>query len=130
MLKGYKLDENNFYGFEPGTSVEAVSAQFKYDVTVKDKNGNIMTSGKIGTGCTISCAGKTVTALLRADVDGDGEITVNDYSTVKSAFKTNESILSGVFKQMSDVDKNGKYSVSDYLMIKRSVAGTFKIKNN
>ncbi|MBQ7646192.1 MAG: dockerin type I repeat-containing protein, partial [Clostridia bacterium] len=128
--EGYKLDDTGFYGFAPGTPVETIIAHFKYDVTVKDKNGNVMTSGNVGTGCTVSCAGKTATALLRADVDGDGEITSNDYTAVKSMFKTSTVILDGVYKKMADVDKNEKYTVTDYLMIKRSVNGTFSIKNN
>ncbi|MBQ7647399.1 MAG: InlB B-repeat-containing protein, partial [Clostridia bacterium] len=124
---GYAISDSVLTGTKPGSSVDTVKALFRYDVVIKDKNGSVMTSGNVGTGCTVSCAGKTCTVLIKADVDGDGNITVNDYAAIKAQFKSSSFDLTGVFAKAADTDSNGKYTVTDYIMIRRCVNGTYDL---
>ncbi|MBQ7645816.1 MAG: InlB B-repeat-containing protein, partial [Clostridia bacterium] len=96
----YELNERFFRGLKEMQSAQSVKELFRFDVSIS-------ASGEyVGTGSTISCAGKTVTVIVKGDIDGDGKITVNDYSSLKSYFKTSNVVLSGETAVASDTDGN------------------------
>ena len=88
--------------------------------TVKSANGEEVTSGKIGTGFTVTKGEKTYSVVIKGDTDGDGSITANDYLVVKAHFK-NKTALSGAYLNAADVTNTGRITVSDYIGIKRGM---------
>jgi len=116
------------------TSVSALRAQFEdsTNMTFKDTDNNsISETSLIGTGATISDIDRTgatisVTLVVKADVDGDGRVAINDYTLLKSAFKKKIN-LTGVFSEAADVNGDGQFTITDYITIKRQANGTYNL---
>ena len=122
------LDGDYVEGADAGITGDALAAKFNEDgdyIKVLDKSGKEVTSGKVGTGCTVNLVvnGETKASykvVIGGDVDGDGEISANDHVAVKAHFK-NHSILSEEYFKAADFTKNGKLTVTDYISIKRKI---------
>lgn len=105
----------------PETTVE----QFKQNVTTEqemvfiDKEGNTLGEQDIiGTGMTIK-VGETLeyTLVVTGDLDGDGEITINDLAKVKLHLIEFE-LLTGIHLKAADVDYDKEITVNDAARIK------------
>ena len=100
-------------------------AEFKKNVTTKqemvfiDEEGNqLEESSFVGTGMTIK-VGKTLeyTLIVTGDVDGDGEITVNDLAKVKLHIIDLEK-LTGIYFKSADLDVDQDITINDAAKIK------------
>ncbi len=123
----YEITEDNkITGVTPGTTVD----EFKDNVTgsenatIKDKNGNVITSGnKIGTGATIEIPGEeTFTVIVKADINGDGEITVTDLSKVKLHI-VEITLIEEPYKTAADINGDGKITITDVSKLKQVIVG-------
>lgn len=123
----------------PGTTVK----DFMKNVTTEnvdndaiifiDQAGNTLNENDvIATGMTIK-VGKTLefTASVLGDVDGDGQITVNDLAKVKLHYIADTS-LTGAYLKAADVDgqmeDNQPVGVNDIARIKLVLINLFEIK--
>ena len=70
------------------------------------KGSTVDTSQAIKTGDNISVGEKTWTFSVRGDVDGDGEVTVNDLSRVKLHF-IRKITLEGAYLEAAETDNDG-----------------------
>lgn len=115
-----------------GTTV----AQFKENVTTTvpkvvflDKEENILGEDSVlATGMKIK-VGETLeyTLVVAGDIDGTGEITVNDLAKIKLHLIEHE-LLTGIQLKAADVDKDSVISVNDAALIKLVLIGLAEAK--
>ena len=134
-VSGYKNDSNNITGFTVGQDISKVISLLKGKVsnsTVKMYNSNNkeITSGIISTGqkITITMNGKTsnYNVIIVGDTNGDGKISAQDFSKVKSYIIGTGSI-SGSYIKAADANKDGKVSAQDFSKIKSHILGSSKL---
>ena len=70
----FKLETDNLI-CEPQTSVEAIKEKYtNKTITVKDAKGNLVTTGNIGTGYTVTIDSKSYTIVKLGDANGDNVV--------------------------------------------------------
>ena len=139
----YQIDENNkIYEVLDNTTVE----DFKHNIAtngetveVKDKDGNpLEDTDKVGTGSTITISKEitttpeeggepttstvTETYIVRidGDINGDGIVSVTDFSMLKQYLIDNIT-LEGLKYEAGDLNKDGKITLTDLSMIKQKI---------
>ncbi|HAN21899.1 MAG: hypothetical protein A2Y15_06165 [Clostridiales bacterium GWF2_36_10] len=130
---GCVLTEDNLFGvpLETNYSDFLLLLRSEAGITVKDKNGNIKTSGFIVTGDVLE---KTVgaevtdtkTIVVEGDVNGDGKITGTDYLLIKRTYLGTYT-LAGEYKRAACVTNEVSITPQDYLKIKRNFLGSYNI---
>ena len=127
------------------TLVNTETSETVYSGNIDCTNGCIIESIANGTYImTVSCAGmvartypievtdgrvdETVTLSIEGDVNGDGEITVEDYSAaVNTALKNDNAVPSDLSetndyqKAVADLDKDGYVDVLDIALLERKI---------
>lgn len=125
------LKNGKIYGIPVETTVATLKyAYYDYDIDVYDAEGNEITSSSqfIGTGYTVKINSIAFVAVVMGDVDGDGKITVFDYSAVKHAY-LGYSELSYISGEAAEVE-NGEVRAINYIKIKRAYFDTYDINRN
>ncbi len=129
MLNFKPVTKNaKIYGIPAATSLTDVKySLYGYDVVALDLNKKTVTSPKtqVGTGFTIKINSVKYTAVIMGDLDGDGEITVFDYSLIKAAY-LDQATLSSVQKEAAQVEGDFISALS-YVKIKRAYFGTYNM---
>ena len=132
---GVKYNDTYISGINIGTDVSTLinnvkKQNSKATVVIKDSNGNEKTSGKFGTGYTVSITSgginKTYTTVIYGDVNGDGEITILDLLRVQKII-LNTTTLSASYKTAADVNKDGNVTILDLLKVQKDILGSSKI---
>ena len=115
----------------PGTTV----AKFKENVETEqemvfiDKEGNTLGENDIlATGMTIK-VGETLeyTLVVTGDLDGDGEVSVNDLAQVKLHLIDYEK-LTGIRFKAGDLDNDAEITINDAAQIKLVLINLMEIK--
>ena len=103
------IDEANAYLIfkAGGLTVANVKALFvDANITLATATGGNKTTGRAGTGCTITSTignqSKTLTIVVKGDIDGNGSIMSSDYSKL-TASVTSGVALEGCYKVAADV---------------------------
>jgi beta-N-acetylglucosaminidase len=111
---GLILTDANLSGIQEGTTanslIEKVKAiNSKAEVTICDKNGNIITDGSVGTGATITIKDDSGTMIytfvLYGDANGDAHINALDLLYVKKHILKTELLL-GVYEKAATLANN------------------------
>ncbi len=108
-------------GFEAGSVLSAYKTTSDKVVCV-GKNGK-ETDGNIGTGTELRLCGASgdvvdkAIAVVKGDVDGDGDITVTDYIMIRRHLLGYET-LEDAYLKASDADENGKTEMQDYITVR------------
>ena len=111
-----KLDNNKLICL-PSTTVETIKSNNSTAV-IKNKNGEIINSGNIGTGYTITTNNFTCTVVKFGDVNGDGKINSGDlFYTQKYLLK--KSNLDENEQKACDVNKDNKINSGDLFFIQK-----------
>ena len=122
-----KYDEENalvkVYGDK--IDIEDFKAMFENEITVLDKNGNVVTSGLVKTNMTIDF-GDGVSVIVMGDVNSDGKINAMDYAMVKRHIIGTMVLTDNAYKAAC-VTGGSKPRATDYVTIKRHVIGTLNI---
>lgn len=119
----YTLGDVYFRGFGENITVSELSALFKYAVTVTDANGNALgAADTVGTGCIISCAGESRTAVLVFDMNGDASVTTADMLLLSSTI-TLSCTPNDAAREAGDGDADAAITTTDLLALKRRLAG-------
>lgn len=87
------------------------------NVVVKKGDTVIKDEDKIGTGYTITVDGKTYTAVVKGDTNGDAAITSSDYVRIKNYLRKKEK-LSDAEDAGADVNGDGDVTSADYVKVK------------
>ena len=112
----YKLENGNLV-CEPGTTVESIKEKNQgREVTIKNAKGEVVNSGNIGTGYTVSFYDNKYTVVKLGDVNGDGVTNTID---ALNALKYDVGTLKLTDAQIEalDVNKDKKYDTLDALLL-------------
>lgn len=121
------LDDNYISGFSLGIGSESLSKEIinnnKYiTVQITDKNDNPKLTGPIATGDKITLSttneSKTYTVIIYGDINGDGEISINDILKLQKHL-WNDTILKGAYEKAADTDKDGLIKINDILKLQK-----------
>ena len=72
--------------------------------SIKNKNGETITSGNIGTGSKVVADGKEYTVIKLGDVNGDGEIDIIDLALMKREIVGSQK-LDGIYKIAGNISE-------------------------
>lgn len=118
-----KIDGSYMYGINNGTVVSTiVNTAMKNGGTAKvvDKNGKAKTTGSMATGDKVTISGTkdslTYTVAVRGDVNGDGTISLSDFTLIQSHLLKKLS-LNGEKFYAADINFDGKISLSDFTLV-------------
>jgi hypothetical protein len=107
-----------------------------YTMQIRNKAGEIVTTGVVSTGCTLEVikTGQTVPEfvlpfIMYGDINGNGYINIVDMTFVMEHF-FQRNILSGPELQAADVNNNGVINVVDATFIAEYFFGRIEITNN
>lgn len=125
----YEVDDKNTNIIcVPNVKVEDLKS-LSSNIVVKKGSTTIANNAKIGTGYTITIDGKTYTAVVKGDTNGDGEVKATDYMRIKNMIM-GTSKLSDAEKKAADVNNDGEVKATDYMKIKNYIMGTSTIGIN
>ena len=128
---GYKVDDTYVSGFTIGSSIQDIANNVKnkypsVEVKLFNSSNEEITSGKISTGNKISIkingVEKKYDVIVYGDTNGDGSITIGDYSKIKSHIQGTIT-MNSVFLEASDTNHDGKISIGDFSKVKSYIQG-------
>lgn len=105
-------------GIDSGTTVSNFKKLFSDDITVFDKSGNEVTSGKIKTGYRTRISNVIYEISVSGDITGEGNVKSNDVSSLMSYF-VKKSDLFGVYLMSADFNNDGNINNKDLVGIAR-----------
>ncbi len=121
------INDNRTYtftsdGYITGVTSQTTVTKFKENlakqVTLYDKEGKEVTSGKIKTGYRAVVLGDIYQISVTGDVTGEGNVKSNDVSALMSHL-TGERTLEGVYLVSADYNMDGKVNNIDLVYIAR-----------
>lgn len=120
----FKIQESNLI-CEPYTAVENIKAQHS-NAIIKKANGEVVTTGQIGTGYTITMDNKTYTVVKIGDISGDGEIDSRDSLRILK-YSVGAYEIKNSFIKAADINGDGKIDSRDSLRILKYSVGSYQI---
>ena len=111
---------------EPDMTANTLINKLK-DLTIKDSDGKVITSGTIGTGYTISYGGNTYTVVKLGDPTGNGKIDSADLLAIQRHLIGKQLLTSNSKLKAADATRNGKIDSADLLAIQRELLGKQRI---
>ncbi len=124
----YMISGGQITGMTKYTTIAQFKANINNDsgdVRVYMPDGTEATTGYVGTGMTVrlvvrGITRETLTVIERGDVNGDGRISVSDYTMIRLHILGLKSVEEPYF-QAADVNSDGKLSISDYTLIRLDI---------
>ena len=75
----------------------------------------------------VNGSSKTYNVIIYGDVNGDGKVSAQDFSKIKSSI-LGASSLNGSYNKAADVNKDGKVSAQDFSKVKSSILGASNLE--
>ena len=117
--KEYRIEQGRYVvGVAPSTSVTDFKKKYSDSVTIYDRNGKAVTSGKIGTGYSVSFDGASYTIIVCGDVTGEGNAKSNDINLIMNYFVGAVS-FDEIQMLSADYDCNGVVDNRDLVRLAR-----------
>lgn len=117
------IDGGYIYVKEQNAKIKDLRAYFTCDVEVTKSTGAaVKETDAIATNQIVTALGNRYTVVLYGDVNGDGKISVADYTIVKRVLQ-NTLTIEGAFEKAAHVSMRDSIRVSDYTRIKRYIQG-------
>lgn len=113
----YEVEKNHHFIKKVPINVE-VSEFVKHiysrrGFVVRDKNqDSILNTTKITTGMKVSSGEQVYTTIVACDLDGDGDLTINDITLFKLNYIEEEQ-LTGVYLEAAEIDNDGQMTIND-----------------
>lgn len=127
---------NTISNITPGTSLAEFKANLIYigNLEIKSISGNILSSGKIGTGAKLSLfqdgsLKDQLTVIIYGDLNGDSTIGSADVKLAENYLLGKEQ-LNDAAKIAFDVNHDGNCNSLDLLLMKKSIKGLYTINQN
>ena len=111
---------------EPDMTADTLKKNLK-DITIKDSNGKVVTSGKLGTGYTVNYDGDTYTIVKLGDTTGNGDVDSADLLSVQKHLIGKQKITGNSKLKAADATRNGEVDSADLLAIQKDLLGKQKI---
>lgn len=121
----FKIEEKNLT-CEPYTSVENIKAQHS-NAVIKKANGEVITTGQIGTGFTVTIDNSTYTVVKYGDINGDGKLNSGDSLTLSKQVLGKIRLTDAYILKAADINKDGKINSGDTLILRKQILGTQNI---
>ncbi|MHB1315063.1 MAG: NlpC/P60 family protein [Christensenellales bacterium] len=126
----YTIDSALLKGVTKMTSPGQLKANLENaqeNLVVYKPDGALCESGYAGTGATVKLViggtvRDTVTVLVAGDTNGDGMISVTDYTRIRIDIQGIKP-LENVFRTAADIDGNAMVAVTDYTKIRLDIQG-------
>ena len=112
-------------GIKPNMTVAQVKALFSTNVTVE--GNKIATGAKVNGVDASGKVIKTVTIIIKGDINCDGAFDQTDILKIKSIFVRTSSGDSAAALKAADITGNGKITVTDYIAMKRHLLNTYNL---
>ncbi len=112
-------------------TVEEIKALFVDEtLTFAKAAGDAVAEGSVGTGFTVTSTigenSKTISVLVLGDVDGDGDIDKDDYTTLLETIKGTVTLEGLYFKAADVISPEGKLTTRDATKLNAFINGTVK----
>lgn len=133
---GYKYQSGYISGISPGTGVETIKGALESvagynQVLVFDKDNNIVSSGKVGTGYKVQISNNSskevLEIVINGDTSGDGVINALDLLQVQKYILGTYN-LTGAYLKAGDTSKDGNVNALDLLQVQKNILGTYTIE--
>ena len=122
-------DDNEIKNVLPNTKVDDLKDNLTggENTIIKDKDGNTISSGNIGTGATVTTpSGDVYTVIVKGDLNGDGKVTLTDLAQLK-LHMVETTLLQEPYKSGADIDGDGSVTLTDLGKLKRVLAELEKL---
>ena len=109
----------------PSTTVKNFKANMEtnMELTVTDAKGNALDdSAIVGTGMKLKAENLEFLLIVAGDIDGDGNIGINDIAQVKLHYIDKE-VLTGIQLKAADADTDNSFSINDIAKMKLTYIG-------
>ena len=117
-------DDNEIKNVLPNTKFDDLKDNWTggENTIIKDKDGNTISSGNIGTGATVTTpSGDVYTVIVKGDLNGDGKVTLTDLAQLK-LHMVETTLLQEPYKSGADIDGDGSVTLTDLGKLKRVLA--------
>lgn len=119
-----KINGTNFEML-PNVTYETIKKTYT-NVVVKDKNGNEITSGNLGTGYKVTINNITYTIVKKGDVNGDASVSILDAVAMLNSVKGTK-VLENEYKAAAMVKNNTDFNITDVVLLLNYIKGTAKL---
>lgn len=121
-LQGNAEISGTYFKMLPNVTYDTIKNTYE-NAVVKDKNGNTVTSGSLGTGYTVTINDTTYTIVKKGDVNGDASISILDAVAILNVVKGTKT-LENEYKQAALVKNNSDINVTDVVLLLNYIKGT------
>lgn len=119
-----KINGSNFEML-PNVNYDTIKKSYE-NAIIKDRNGNEVKSGNLGTGYKITINDTTYTVVKKGDVNGDTSISILDAVTMLNAVKGTK-VLENEYKAAALVKNNENFNITDVVLLLNCIKGTAKL---
>lgn len=115
-----KIEEaNSLVIINPEVTAQEITDLTGKEITVKDKNGNLLgKTSSLGTGSVIN---DKYTVVMSGDVNGDGKLSATDYVFIKNHIMQTKELKNEIDKKAADMNGDQKISPTDYVFVKNYI---------
>ena len=109
----------NYFKTIPSINMDTITSKYTGAV-VKNLKGEKVTTGKVGTGFTVTIQGKTYTIVKKGDINGDGNANISDAISILNHLKEKNKI-SGIKLEAAKVMGQSKVTIADAIRLLNSL---------
>ena len=125
----YAIEGGYLANLKEKTTVAELKTNFVNGSSLVIKNANgkeLVDTAVVGTGCTVSESGNTMTIVIKGEVNGDGKVDAFDYMLLKGIYLKTKQATELMLKA-GDVSGNKIIDPVDYLRVKSHVLKTINL---
>ena len=113
----------NYVESMPEMKIEDLKTKYKdNNIIIKDRLGNDIATGNLGTGYKVTINDKTYTIVKKGDANGDGNVSIIDAVLILNAVK-GDKVLENEYKEAACVKNNNAYNVTDVVLLLNYIKG-------
>lgn len=124
-LEGNAKINGTSFEMLPNVTYDTIKKSYE-NAVIKDKNGNEVTSGNLGTGYKLTINDTTYTIVKKGDVNGDTSISVLDAVAMLNSVKGTK-VLQNEYKAAAMVKNNTDFNITDVVLLLNYIKGTAKL---
>lgn len=119
-----KINGSNFEML-PNVNYDTIKKSYE-NAIIKDRSGNEVKSGNLGTGYKVTINETTYTIVKKGDVNGDTSISILDAVAMLNAVKGTK-VLENEYKAAAMVKNNDNFNITDVVLLLNYIKGTAKL---
>lgn len=119
-----KINGTNFEML-PNVNYDTIKKSYT-NAIIKDRSGNEVKSGNLGTGYKLTINDTTYTIVKKGDVNGDTAVSILDAVAMLNSVK-GTNILQNEYKAAAMVKNNTEFNITDVVLLLNYIKGTTKL---